>query len=319
MDFSEIRSFLESDECDNITILTHKSPDGDTLGSGFAMCEMLRSMGKKANVINNEPFPQRYKEFIYPDYEPMDFEEKCVIAVDIADLNLLGDNLSEYKKGGKIDLCIDHHITNKKYAKLYYIDETAAAACQIVYQLIKFMGRPINKLIATCLYLGLATDTGCFKFESVTPETHMIAAELISYGINHSYINRMMFDVKPKSVISVEQQVIGNLKFYFNDRCAVEFVPKALIDNSGVEAAEFEDLSTIPLSVEGVEIGITIKEKGENDYKLSVRTNEKHDASAFCQSFGGGGHLRAAGCQIIGTYDEVIKKVVDKASELFVN
>lgn len=318
MDFSEIKNFIESDKCDNVTILTHKSPDGDTLGCGFAMCELLRGMGKKANVINNEPFPQRYKEFVYPDYEPMDFEEECVIAVDVADLNLLGDNLSAYKEDGKIDLCIDHHITNKKYAKLYYIDPDAAAACEIVYELIKFMGKPITKLIASCLYLGIATDTGCFKFESVTPKTHMIAAELLSYGINHSYLNRMMFDVKPKAVIAVEQKVLSNLEFYFDDKCAIEFVPKTLIDDSGVEAAEFEELATLPLSVEGVEIGITVKEKGENDYKLSVRTTEKHDACAFCQSFGGGGHLRAAGCQISGTYDEVMKKIIDRASELFV-
>lgn len=317
MDFSKIKSFLESDECDNVTILTHKSPDGDTLGCGFAMCELLRGMGKKANVINNEPFPKRYKEFIYPDYEPMDFEEKCVIAVDIADLNLLGDNLSEYKEEGRVDLCIDHHITNKKYAKLYYIDDNAAAACEVMYELIKFMGRPITDLIATCLYLGIVTDTGCFKFESVTPKTHMIAAELLKYDINHAYLNRMMFDVKPKNVIKVEQEVLNNLQFYFDDRCAIEFVPKALIDNSGVEAAEFEELSMLALTVEGVEIGITIRERENNEYKLSVRTTDKHDACEFCQSFGGGGHLRAAGCQIIGPYDEVLKKIIDRVSQLF--
>ncbi len=317
MNLSEIKYFLESSECDNVTILTHKNPDGDTLGCGFALCELLRGMGKKANVINSEPFPVRYKQFMYPDYEPMDFEEKCVIAVDIADLTLLGDNLNEYKKDGKIDLCIDHHITNKKYAEFSYIDSDAAAACEIIYELIKLMNRPITKLIASCLYLGIVTDTGCFKFESVSPKTHLIASELISYDINFSYINRMMFDVKPKNVIKVEQEVMSNLKFYFNGRCAVELVPKSLIDNSGVEAAEFEELAAIPLTVEGVEMGITIKEKGENVYKLSVRTTEKHDACAFCQSFGGGGHLRAAGCQIIGTYDEVMKKIIDRASDFF--
>lgn len=317
MDFSMIKSFLESDECDNVTILTHKSPDGDTLGCGFAMCELLRGMGKKANVINNEPFPKRYKEFIYPEYEPMDFEEKCVIAVDIADLNLLGDNLSEYKQEGRVDLCIDHHMSNKKYAKLYYIDPDAAATAEIIYDLIKFMGRPITDLIASCLYLAIVTDTGCFKFESVTPKTHMIAAELLKYDINHAYLNRMMFDVKPKNVIKVEQEVLNNLQFYFDDRCAIEFVPKALIDNSGVEAAEFEELSMLALTVEGVEIGITIRERENNEYKLSVRTTEKHDACEFCKSFGGGGHLRAAGCQIIGEYDEVLKKIIDRASLLF--
>ncbi len=317
MDFSKVKSFLESDECDNITILTHKSPDGDTLGGAFALCYMLRDMGKKANVINNEPLPKKYKEFMYPDYEPMDFEEKCVIAVDIASLELLGDNLSRYTEDSKIDLCIDHHMTNKKYAKLYCIDADSPAACQTLYELFKYMKRPITKLIAICLYIGITTDTGCFKFESVTPKTHMIAADLISYNINHAYLNRMMFDVKPRGVIKVEQEVLSNLQFCFDDRCAIEFVPKALIDNSGVESAEFEELATIPLTVEGVEIGITIKEKENNEYKLSVRTTDKHDACAFCKSFGGGGHLRAAGCQIIGTYDEVMKKILDRASELF--
>ena len=117
MDFSKIKSFLES--CDNVTILTHKSPDGDTLGAGFALCRYLRLQGKKANVVNSDEFPERYA-FLYEGYEPMKFVEKTVIAVDIADTKLLGHNLEEYEKEGKIDLCIDHHVSNKYYAKYTY-------------------------------------------------------------------------------------------------------------------------------------------------------------------------------------------------------
>ena len=176
MDFSKIKTFLET--CDNVTILTHKSPDGDTLGAGFALCRYLRLSGKKANVVNSEPFPERYS-FLYEGYEPMEFEEKTVIAVDIADTVLLGSTLQRYAEKGKIDLCIDHHISNKYYAKYTFVNASASAACQIIYELLRYMGAELDRIIAKCLYTGIATDTGCFKYENTTSAAHIACSELM--------------------------------------------------------------------------------------------------------------------------------------------
>ena len=314
MDFSKIKSFLES--CDNVTILTHKSPDGDTLGAGFALCRYLRLQGKKANVVNSDEFPKRYA-FLYEGYEPMKFVEKTVIAVDIADTKLLGHNLEEYEKEGKIDLCIDHHVSNKYYAKYTYVNASASAACQIMYELFRFMDAEIDRIIARCLYTGIATDTGCFKYENTTSAAHIAVSELMKYNIDYATINRKMFDVKSRARIKIEQAVTNDMEFLFDGRCAVMVITTQMMEESGIEPAEFEGLASIPLQVEGVEMGITVKQRHENVYKLSVRTTETIDASKFCQQFGGGGHIRAAGCELNGTLDEVKKIIEDNASKLF--
>ena len=135
---------------DNFTILTHKSPDGDTLGSGFALCSFLRDMGKHANVLNSDQLPSRYA-FLFEGYRPQEFEEKYVVAVDIADPNLIGSNLLQYQQQGAVDLCIDHHISNKNFADKTYVDGDASAAAMIIYEIIKLSGRPISDHTANCL------------------------------------------------------------------------------------------------------------------------------------------------------------------------
>ena len=313
MELEQIGKYLEEHDC--YTILTHKSPDGDTLGAGFALCEYLRRMGKKANVLNGEGFPDRYS-FMYTGCEPQEFEEQCVIAVDIADTNLLGSGLARYAGEGMIDLCIDHHISNKYFAKESYVDGRASAACLILYELFKLMGRPINSHIAMCLYTGIATDTGCFKYENTIPEAHIAASELIKYDFGFSVVNRKMFDIKSKGRIQAENFATDNMEFFCGDKCAVIVLTTEMMDSCGIEPAEFEGMASIPLSVEGVEIGITIRQRHEQVYKLSVRTTETLDASAFCRQFGGGGHIRAAGCEIRGTLDEVREKVMEAVGRL---
>ncbi len=314
MEFSKIKNFLET--CDNVTILTHKSPDGDTLGAGFALCRALRNMGKKANVKNSDELPARY-EFLYEWYEPMNFDEKTVIAVDIADTKLLGSNLEEYAEEKKIDLCIDHHISNVYYAKYTYVNASASAACQIIYELFRYMDVKFDKIIAKCLYTGIATDTGCFKYENTTAAAHIAVSELMKYNIDYANINRQMFDVKSKARLSVERAITDKMEFWCDDRCAVIVVTTEMMEKSGIEPAEFEGLASIPLQVEGVDIGITIKQRHEKVFKLSVRTTEKIDASEFCHGFGGGGHIRAAGCEIEGTLDEVKAVVKQRVLKLF--
>ena len=313
MTFEEIGKFLEEHDC--FTILTHRSPDGDTLGAGFALWNYLRDMGKKAVVKNSDGFPDRYG-FMYDGYEPEEFAEQCVIALDTADPELFGEGLAEYKQEGRVDLCIDHHISNKFYARQSYVDGKASAASLILYQLFKALGRPISKQIAVCLYTGIATDTGCFKYENTTPEAHIAAAELIQYGFGFAIINRMMFDIKSKGRMAAEHFVQANMEFYCHDRCALIALTTEIMEKCGVESAEFEGIASIPLSVEGVDIGITIKQRSEEVFKLSVRTTEKADAAAFCKQFGGGGHIRAAGCEIKGTLDEVKARVLAAAEEL---
>lgn len=314
MELQEILDFFLTK--DNFTILTHKSPDGDTLGSGFALCFFLRGLGKHANVLNSDKLPERYG-FLFEGYEPQDFKEEYVVAVDIADPNLIGSNLPQYQAEGVIDLCIDHHISNKNFAKKTYVDGKASAAAMIIYEILKLSGKPISDHIAKCLYTGISTDTGCFKYENTTPKTHIMAAELMQYDIDFANVNRLMFDVKSRGRMEVEQTVINQMKYYFEGRCSMIVLTKKLMAECGVDQSEFDGLASIPLSIEGVEIGITVKERHTDYYKISVRTTDKLNASEFCKQFGGGGHIRAAGCEIQGKLEEVEQKLLDGVAELF--
>lgn len=185
-----------------------------------------------------------------------------------------------------------------------------------MYKIFKASGRKISRQIARCLYTGIATDTGCFKYENTTPQAHIACAELMSYGIDFAYINRKMFDVKSKGRLMVEQSVTANMEYYCDGKCSMIVLTKELMEKSGVDAAEFEGLASIPLSVEGVKIGITVKQRHENVYKISVRSDDEIDASAFCREFGGGGHIRAAGCEITGSLEEVKDKLLKQAEKV---
>ena len=312
MDFNKLKGFLETH--DKYVILTHRNPDGDTVGTGFALWNILNDMGKLAVVKNCEPFPARY-DFLYEGYTEREFEPETVIAVDIADERLYGESLMGY--AGKADLCIDHHISNRGYAKLSYVDGSASSATLILYRFVKACGIKISDITAKCIYTGLATDTGCFKFENTTPEAHIAAAELMAYSIDYANVNRKMFDIKSRGRMKVEAAVTAGMEHLFDGRCTIICVTKALIKETGADPSEFDGLASIPLESEEAIIGITMKELDKGGFKLSVRTTDKADASAFCRQFGGGGHIRAAGCEIPGSYDEVHGKIIAAVGEMF--
>lgn len=302
---ADAAGFLKAN--DNYYILTHLSPDGDAMGSGFGLCFALRAMGKKANVLCSDPFPKRY-EFLYGDYAPIKFTPQTIVTVDLADTTLFGRELQVY--GDYVDLAIDHHISNTRYASKLLLDGSAAAACEVIYQVLKEGGMPIDKHIASCLYTGIATDSGCFKFENTTPNTHIIAAELMKYGFNFARINRNLFDIKSKARFMVEQYVINNLETYLDNKCAMIAVTAETIKETGLAQEEFEGLASIPMQLEGVEVGVTIKEKEPNKYKVSMRSAETVNVSDICAKLGGGGHIRAAGCTVEGDLSQVKLKLL---------
>lgn len=295
---------------DHILILTHKNPDGDTLGSGYALCYALQALGKEARVVCSDPVPRKYwyftdhsagKQLILPDDT---FQPDLIVASDIADTQLFGTALEPF--ADRVDLCVDHHKSNVYYARETYVDDTASATCEIVYDLLQLMGAQITPKIADCLYTGIATDTGCFKFSNTTGKTHVTAAHLIDLGADYVAINRVMFDTKSRERILLEQMALNSIEFAFDNRCAIILVSQQMMQTSGADESDLDGVSALPRQIEGVEVGITIRERAEGGYKVSMRTTEKVDASVLCQSFGGGGHARAAGCTLEGTPKEVV-------------
>ncbi len=295
---------------DNILILTHRNPDGDTLGSGFALLRALKNMGKRARLINADPIPEKFC-YLYEGIEQENFTEDFVVSVDVAERKLLGSLCDEYAE--KVDLAIDHHESGRTFAKETYCESDSASCCEIIYLLLETMGTPVTKEIADCIYTGMSTDTGCFKYSNVTPRTHEIAAKLIEAGADHSRINVRMFDTKSMGDFMLQKMCLDTLEVYSEGKVAVITVTKDMLSECGVDKSALDAIKPMTRQIEGVEIGITVKEESDGKAGISVRTGENYDAAAICAHFGGGGHVRAGGCEIIGTVEyaaEMIKKYI---------
>lgn len=293
-------------EQDYILLLAHMHPDGDTLGSAFGLQLALQRLGKHVRVECSDPFPERY-DFFRPKAPQEDFSPAYIVAVDIADQQLFGPKLDPYR--GRVDLCIDHHPSNTRYAAASYVRPEAGATAEIIWDLLQEMGIQPNLPIATCLYTGISTDTGCFKYSNTTAQTHRIAAALMDLGVDHARIDRLMFDVKSKARIEMERRVIAGLEYFCDHKGALIYFTRQMLEETGADEAELDGLSVIPRQIEGVEAGVTLREK-EGGYKVSLRTNEYLDASAICSCLGGGGHIRAAGCFVPGSLEEAKRAVI---------
>lgn len=299
---------------DRILILTHHDPDGDTLGSGFALCMALRKLGKAARVECSDEIPDKYA-FLYKHLKKApDFEPEFLCAVDVADTKLLGEKLSVY--ADRIQLCIDHHGSNTQYAQKLLLSPDYAATAMLICELIRELGVVIDKDIASSIYTGIATDTGCFKYSNTTAYTLRMAADMLDCGVNSEMINRTMFDIKSRARVELERLALDKMRFYLGERCAVMLITLEMIHKSGAGEDDMEGLAPIPRQIEGVWVGVTLREKRDGTYKVSVRTGNHADASAICSRLGGGGHIRAAGCTLNGPADNAIALILDAVKNI---
>lgn len=305
--------------CEDVLILCHVKPDGDTLGSGFAMLHALRALGKRVRIACAEGFPKRYE----PLYQGVDLEgqpefaPRFVLAVDVADTKLLGKNEAPW--GGRVDLCIDHHPSNRRYGRHLLLDGHAAATAEIIARTIRRMNAPLTQETARCIYTGLATDTGCFRFSNTTANTLRLAAEMMDTGFDSYSINKRMFETKSAARVAVEERVIKTLEYFCGGRVAVMVISRSAVEETGALDEELDGLSGIPREIEGVEVGITLKERPTENggilYRVSMRGDRTCNVSEVCARFGGGGHPRAAGCTLEGNLDEVKARLLEAVSE----
>lgn len=297
-------------QMEDVVILCHKSPDGDTLGSGYGLMYALQAMDKRVRLQCSDPIPKKFL-FLAGESQPQElFTPKFVVAVDVADTKLLGALEEEY--GRRVDLCIDHHPSNKNYAQYTLLEDTSAATCEIILEVLQALETEITPQIADCLYTGIATDTGCFKFSNTTARTHLFASALMEAGCNFYEINKAMFETVSQGRLAVQQQALATMTYHFDGQCAVMEISRDMIEKNNATEDDLDGLSALPRQVEGVEVGVTLRQNKERTgYKISMRTTEKVDASAVCAGFGGGGHKRAAGCTIEGDAWQVRAKILE--------
>ncbi len=297
-------------EHDRFLVLMHKSPDGDAVSCAYSLCIALSRMGKQARPLCTDPIPSKYA-YITDHLTEQDFEPEYIVSVDLASVELFGEKLEEYKD--KVDLCIDHHRINGGFAKEGYVDSEAAACAEIMAKLYKLMNVEIDTVLANTLFTGISTDTGCFKYTNTTPETHRLAAEMIEHGADAATINRIMFDTKSRAKLELERMVLASMGFYADGKVALVCITNQMMEDSGAEDDDTDGISNLPRQIQGVSVGISVREKTETAYKISLRSAGDVDVSEICALFGGGGHKGAAGCLIKGDLESVKEKIVSAA------
>ncbi len=298
-------------KADDVLILCHKNPDGDTIGSAGALSLALRGQKKEVGVLCSDAIPALYDYMHIPIFDES-FTPSFVVAVDVAGTQLFGAAKGIARHAENIDLCIDHHASNSGYAYETLLDAAAASTCEIMTDVIELMGVKITPAIADCLYTGIATDTGSFRFSSTTAATHRTAAHLMDLGANVAWLHQRLFENRSRARIVVERYALETLQYCLDGRCAIVMLTRDQIVSSGVAESELEDLTSLPGSIEGVKVGLTLRQQQDGSWRISVRTDGSVDACSIARRMGGGGHLRAAGCEVSGSLDYACHALVDE-------
>ncbi len=309
----KVAALLRDRNFDDIMIITHVNPDGDAVGSSCALWHILSQMGKRAAVNNIDKFPDTFS-YITKDCVKEDFEYKHIITVDLASDTLLYDGFDDY---GKIAAVIDHHNANNLVCDIKAVDPKAAACGEQIFDLAAILDIPFDSYLSLCLYTAISTDTGCFKFSNTTPATFMRAAVLTD-KIDSSllrHVNSVLFEKKSKALMSLEAQAVSEMEYRFDGKVSLVCVTLDMMERHGVKAGGLGGIEQLSRTPEGVVVGITLKEKSEGVFKVSLRSGEGVDSSYICSLFGGGGHRAAAGCTVMGTAQEVKNKLLTAIEE----
>ena len=284
-------------EMDRILILTHNLPDGDAIGSALALTAALRQKGKTVRATWSGELSSCY-HVLTDAYADEEFEPDYIVSVDIAGVHLLPKETRDL--GDKVDLAIDHHGTNSGFAKESLVIAKSASCAEIIMDVIEAFGGTVTPYIGSCIYVGLSTDTGCFRFNNTTPECHVRAAKLSMLGVDIANLNQLFFEQKSRARIEIERRVLDGIEFADEGRICFITITREMMEQTGCLESDIEGLASLPKSVEGVEAGITLRERPNGNWKISVRT-KMLNAAKICSYFGGGGHTFAAGCECSGT------------------
>ena len=292
---------------DELLLLTHVRPDGDTVGSAAALCQALRDRGKTAYLLPNPELTATYAPYAAPYLAEADFAPAYVVSVDIAALSLLPENARPYQD--RIDLAIDHHPSQEFFARETCLEAESAACGEIVYNIITRL-TPVTPDIALPLYVAVSTDTGCFVYSNTTARTHRIAAALMDCGIDAAPVNKALFRTKSRTRLAMEAWMAEWAEYYDHDRVVVMQIPLSLCLDYKATEADVEELSSLAALVEGTDCGVTLRELKDGRVKISLRTGPRVNATEVCALLGGGGHAAAAGATLHGTLSEVKQAVL---------
>ena len=297
----------------SVAIFTHMRPDGDAYGSALALAKALECLNIPTQVCVESDTPSNlaFLMGIETVAKRPQGEFELLITVDCSDEQRLGA-LSEsfyIAKRKKIDTVnIDHHTSNTRFAKYNFV-KNCSANCMHIATLIEYMGVPLSKTIAEYLLVGLLSDSGNFSHDDVTEETFLLAAKLMKAGADIRYYHYNLFKKQAKARAALFAKTMSGIRYYHDDRFAVIVVSKQNMLACGADDGMTEGFVDFPLNVDGVEVAASALEIKKGQYKISLRSKEYADVNKIAGVYGGGGHVRAAGCMLFGDIEDVLDRL----------
>ena len=310
--FKDAKKLIE--KSNTIYIVSHQNPDGDAIGSSFAMNFALKKLKKDSNVI----MPICSKDFKFlPNIDECvdkvseeDKEYDLLICVDSSNSERLACSEEDFKKAKSV-LVIDHHEITKYYGDVNCIDPEIPATCELIYNFLVELNVEIDEKIATYLYTGIMTDTGSFNYSNTKASTHIIASKLLEKNINFSDICNRLNDTVKESKLKLVAKTIDSMEVYLDGTIRYSYIDKKTLNELNVTDEEAEGMVNYLRSVEDTEVAIYVREKEDGQNKVSMRSTEKVDVAKIAIQFGGGGHIRAAGFTMVTDYEKSKKELLE--------
>ena len=305
---SQVVELIENKQ--NFAITTHVRPDGDGIGSSLGLCWLLRSLGKTAEVLVRDAIPVSYAQL--PGAEEIrivteiDKEYDAIFVIECSDVKRPGIKNLE----NQFTVNIDHHSTCEHFGTINWIDATASAVGEMIYNLCKAIGGRISKEIAECVYMALVTDTGSFHFPNTTDRTLKVASELVKVGVKPARISEVVYNSYPWSRIELMRQVLDTVRRSESGRVAWLRQTLVMAEKAGSVDGDNNGFVNIPLAAREVEAVLYMRESAPNAYRVSLRSKGDINVARVAEKFGGGGHKNAAGCRVEGVWDELEKEIL---------
>lgn len=302
-------------EHDDFLLVSHIHPDGDTISSALAMAHMIQALGKRYVLVNQDPIPDRFRflPMVEKFHVPVQIQKKYskVITIDVADRKRMGEIEDLFADEVEI-LNIDHHPTNDHFGKVNLILPTAAATVEVIYDLMKEMGIFLNDGTAACIYTGLLTDTGGFRYSNTSSKVMRIASELLEYNISPSEIAETALESISQNHILILKRAFENIKMVEKDRIAMTVLTYSDLQDIAATSDDTEGVVNYMRNIEGVEVGIFFKEAKPEQFKVSLRSKKYIDVGSIAKGFGGGGHTRASGFTYNGPLNHIQNEIIEK-------
>ncbi len=299
---------------DNFTILSHRRPDGDTIGSSAALCLGLRQLGKTAHVLYNAEVSPRFR-WLHEGLTKESVETgDTIVSADVASPGMLPKAFEHLL--GKIALRIDHHGSATSFTDVELVDAASASCAEVVWDVLEIMGVQMDKAIAEAVYVGTSTDTGCFRYSNTTAHTFATAAKCAEAGARVYELNQELFETNTLGRLRMQAWIVDHMKLLRGGEMAIIAIPKEVEESIGVTEDDMDNISSFPRTVAGVCMAATLRQTADGDTKMSVRAVPGYDATVVTTKFGGGGHKGAAGASFKLPLEEAAKAVETVMLEL---